>query len=65
MYECHADHTDDENSFGLSVWTEEQARNYCKEKIVKVKCYYKDVARLVHDSNKIRMTKIEILEEVK
>jgi len=60
-YECHADHSNKENSFGLSVWTKEKATRYCDELVVKVKVYYKDVARMVHHNGKIRCTKINIL----
>ena len=60
-YTCHADHSNNENSFGLSVWTEKEATNYCSQLVVKVKVYYKDVARMVHKNGKIRCTKINIL----
>jgi len=60
-YTCHADYSNDENSFGLSVWTEDEATNYCNELVVKVKVFYKDVARMVHHNGKIRCTKITIL----
>ena len=63
VYECHCDCTEDENSFGLSVWTEKGAKSYNDSGlIVKVKVMYEDVGRLVHNSNKIRCSKIEILE---
>ena len=64
-YETHADYTDDESSFGFSVWTEKGAREYGEEQnalIIKCKIYYRDVARLVHNSNKIRCPKITILK---
>ena len=62
-YEAHCDCTGNENSFGLSVWTYEGAKNYDSTGlIVKVKVRYEDVGRLVHNSNKIRCSKIEILE---
>ena len=60
-YTCNADHSDDENSFGLSVWTKEEATRYCNELVVKVQVFYKDVARMVHYNGKIRCTKITIL----
>ena len=64
VYECHCDCTNEDNSFGLSVWTYEGAKNYYNNRglIVKVKVMYEDVGRLVHNSNKIRCSKIEILE---
>ena len=63
VYECHCDCTNNIDSFGLSVWTYESAKNYNNSGlIVKVKVKYEDVGRLVHDSNKIRCFKIEILE---
>ena len=62
-YECHCDCTSEENSFGLSVWTEKEAKNYnSRGLIVKVKVKYENVGRLVHNSNKIRCSKIEILD---
>ena len=63
VYECHCDCTSEENSFGLSVWSYEGAKNYNNSGlIVKVKVRYEDVGRLVHNSNKIRCSKIEILD---
>ena len=63
VYECHCDCTENENSFGLSVWSEKGAKSYNDSGlIVKVKVMYEDVGRLVHNSNKIRCSKIEILE---
>ena len=61
VYESTADFTAEENSFGLSAWTEEKAKAYCNELVVRVKIYYKDVARVVHRGGKIRATKIEVL----
>ena len=62
IYECFADHNaDHQNSFGLSVWTEKYAKNYCDQLVVKVKVNINDIAAIVHDSNKLRCTKIEIL----
>jgi len=64
-YCCHADHNlDNENSFGLSAWTEEKARKYCNEKIVKVRIHLDHVAALVHDCHKIRCEQFEIIEEL-
>ena len=62
-YESHCDCTDEENSFGLSVWTEEKALQYNNSGIiVKCKVKYEDVGRLVHNNGKIRCFKIEILD---
>ena len=63
-YETHADYTKDENSFGFSVWTEDESKNYGGNQalIVRCKIYYRDVARLVHKNNKIRCSKITILD---
>jgi len=60
-YESFADFSNNESSFGLSVWTEEKATRYCSELVVKVKVRYEDIARVVQDEGKIRCTKIEIL----
>ncbi len=63
VYECHCDCTNDEFSFGLSVWTYEGAKSYDSTGlIVKVKVRYEDVGRLVHNSNKVRCFKIEVIE---
>ena len=63
VYECHCDCTNDEDSFGLSAWTYEGAKTFNDSGlIVKVKVKYEDVGRLVHNSNKIRCFKIEVLE---
>ena len=61
-YESWCDCSRDENSFGLSVWDEPNAREYCNELVVRVKVNYEDVGRVVHDGGKIRCFKIEILE---
>ena len=62
-YECHCDCADDRDSFGLSVWTYDKAKNYNNSGlIVKIKVRYENVGRLVHGNNKIRCSKIEILE---
>ncbi len=64
VYESHADHTSEKNSFGLSAWTYKKAKEYYNGKIIKLKIYYKDVARIVYDGGKIRCTRFEVLEEV-
>ena len=66
-YECHADYNiDEENSFGLSAWTKEQALEYHSTgKLFKVEIDLDDVAVIVHEGNKIRASKIKILEEIK
>ena len=61
-YECFADGSYEENSFGFSVWTKEDAEYYCNELVVKCKIYYKDVARVVHNGGKIRCSRLTILE---
>ena len=61
-YESWCDCTITRNSFGLSVWTEEKAREYCDELVVKVKVNYEDVGRVVHNGGKIRCRKITILD---
>lgn len=62
IYESWCDCSSDDNSFGLSVWDEKSARNYCDELVVRVKVNYEDVGRVVHDGGKIRCFKIKILE---
>jgi len=63
IYKSHCDCTGNENSFGLSVWTEEEAKDYNNNGlIVKVKIRYEDVGRMVRNNGKIRCFKIEILD---
>ena len=63
VYECHCDCTENENSFGLSAWTQEQAKQYNNTGIiVRVKIKYEDVGRIVHDGGKIRCSKFEVLD---
>lgn len=64
-YESTCDCTNNENSFGLNVGTYEFAEEYLDRfqgLIVKCKVFYKDVGRVVHEGDKIRCFKIEILE---
>ncbi len=61
-YECFSDYSNDENSFGLSAWTKEDAEDYCDELVVKVKVYYRDVTAVVHDGGKIRCKRLTVLE---
>ena len=61
-YDCFSDYSDDENSFGLSAWTETRAHNYNDNGIVvKLKVNYADVTAIVHNSNKIRCKRITVL----
>ena len=62
IYESWCDCSNEENSFGLSVWDEPNARRYCNELVVRVKVNYEDVGRVVHNGGKIRCFKIEILD---
>ena len=62
IYESWCDCSNDENSFGLSVWDEPNAREYCKELVLLVKVNYEDVGRVVYNGGKIRCFKIEILD---
>jgi hypothetical protein len=64
IYESHADHSANENSFGLSAWTYEKAKEHCDEKIIKIKIYYTDVARYLPNTSKIRCTAFEVLEVI-
>ena len=65
-YEAHADYNiDDDNSFGLSAWTKERALEYYnKGKLFKVEIDLEDIAAIVYEGNKIRASKIRILEEI-
>ena len=61
-YETWCDCSDNEDSFGFSAWTEDRARAYCDELVVRVKVRYEDVGRVVHDGGKIRCFKLEVLD---
>jgi hypothetical protein len=65
-YESHCDcNLLNGNSFGLSAWTKEKALEYfCHGKLFKVKIDIEDIGAIVHENNKIRCFKLEILEEV-
>jgi len=62
IYESHADHTINENSFGLSAWTYKKAKEHCDEKIIKVKIHYKNVARYLPNTSKIRCNAFEVIK---
>ena len=65
-YESTCDcNIDNENSFGLSAWTKEEALEYHSTgKLIKVKINIEDIGAIVHDNSKIRCFKLEVLEEV-
>jgi hypothetical protein len=65
-YESHCDcNINNENSFGLSAWTKEQALEYYNiGKLFKVKINIEDIGCFVQNNNKIRCWKLTILEEV-
>ena len=64
-YECHANfNIDHENSFGLSVWTLDEAKEYCNELIIKVKIHKSNIASIVHNGHKLRCDKFTVMEDV-
>jgi len=63
-YESHCDCTNEENSFGLSAWTKEEAIKYHNGRLLKVKINIEDIGRIVHDNHKIRCSKLEVMEEI-
>ena len=65
-YESTADfNTDISNSFGLSAWIKQGAlAHYNAGKLFKVGIKPKDLACVVREANKLRATKIKILEEI-
>ena len=67
VYESNCDCTQEENSFGLNVGTEEFAIQYgssisSRYEVVRCKVRYEDVGRVVHDGNKVRCFRIEVLD---
>ena len=64
-YESHADYnSDNENSFGLSAWTKEKAIEYYKGKLFRVEIGLEDIACIVHDGNKIRASRLRVVNNV-
>ena len=65
VYESHCDcNIDNENSFGLSVWTKEQAlEHYNEGKLFKVYINIGDIGAIVHNNKKIRCSKLTIVSE--
>ena len=64
IYESHCNcNNDHEDSFGLSLWTYNQARDFHRRGIV-VKCRVKieDIGAVVHAGDKLRCKRIEVLE---
>lgn len=54
----------EQNSYGLSVWTEEAARNYESGTVLKVLVPYYSVAAIVHKNNKIRVRNLHVMHAV-
>ena len=61
-YECHCDCTNDENSFGLSAWTEEKAKGHFGQLMIKVKINVADIGRIVHNGGKLRCSKFTVID---
>ena len=57
---------DEKNSFGLSAWTEEGAREFIPGgELYRVKIYIDDIGAMVHDGKKIRCRRQTFVERVK
>ena len=65
-YESHADgNLGEENSFGLSAWTKEEAINYHNNgELYKIKVHLDDVVAIVHKKKKLRCSRIEVIEKI-
>jgi ribosomal protein L24E len=65
-YESHADgNLNEENSFGLSAWTKEEAINYHNNgELYKIKVHLDDVVAIVHEKKKLRCSRIEVIEKI-
>ena len=65
-YSAHCDcNNDKENSFGLSAWTYESAKNYySKGKILKVKIAIDKIGAIVHNNQKIRCLELTVIGEI-
>jgi len=60
----YCNHNDIHKFFLLHTYIE-NAKNYCNEKIIKVKIAIKDIGAIVRKENKIRCFKFKVIEEVK
>ena len=61
-YTSHCDcNLNEENSFGLSAWTEEKAKEYCSKLVIKVKINIEDIGAIVHNGGKIRCKQFEVI----
>ena len=57
---------DENNSFGLSAWTEEGAKSFIPGgELYRVKIYIDDIGAMVHDGKKIRCRRQTFVERVK
>ena len=65
-YEAHCDcNFFEDNSFGLSAWTKPSALEYHSSgRLLKVRIAIEDIGAIVQDSNKIRCSKLTVLEEI-
>ncbi len=65
-YESHCDcHIYSDGSFGLSAWTLEGAKNYYSKGIIlKVRIAIGDVGAIVKDNQKIRCSKLTVIEKM-
>jgi hypothetical protein len=66
-YEAHADYNIiEDDSFGLSAWTKERSLDHHSTgKLFKVEIDLEDIAVIICGRNKIRASKIKIVEEIK
>jgi len=69
VFKSYTTHCDcnlyEENSFGFGCWDYENAKEYCDEKIIKVRINIEDLgACVLSNNNKLRASKITVLEEV-
>lgn len=60
FYYSNADHTHEQNSFGIHVATEAEARSYCHDLVIKCRILYHNVARVLL-SGIVRTTAIQVL----
>jgi hypothetical protein len=61
-YECYADHNlYNQDSFGFSCWTYGKAKEYCDELVIEVRFKIEDLAAVVYQGGKLRVSKFEVL----
>ena len=64
-YESSCDfNCDEENSFGLSMWSKAGAESFHQGRMLRVRARLSEVGAMVHEKHKLRCVNIEVIEEI-